>query len=70
VTPFHDHDLIKIYEPQIISNANRADALSVLEDNLGATGLRKCYAIAFERTLPLDASSPVERPCRPEMIVG
>ncbi|MGH0247900.1 hypothetical protein [Sinorhizobium meliloti] len=32
----------------IISNGNRADALSVLEDNLGAPGLRKRYAIAFE----------------------
>jgi hypothetical protein len=33
---------------QMVSHGNRTDALSVLENNLRAPGLRKRYAVAFE----------------------
>ncbi|APG88073.1 hypothetical protein SAMCCGM7_pC0875 (plasmid) [Sinorhizobium americanum CCGM7] len=42
------HWYLFVAAAQMVSDGNRADALSVLENNLGAPGLRKRYAIAFE----------------------
>ncbi|MDX0414953.1 hypothetical protein GHK39_19455 [Sinorhizobium medicae] len=42
------HWYLFVAAAQIVSRGNRADALSVLENNLGAPGLRKRYAVVFD----------------------
>jgi hypothetical protein len=42
------HWYLFVAAAQMVSHGNRADALSVLENNLRAPGLRKRYAVAFE----------------------
>ena len=42
------HWYLFVAAAQMVSHGNRADALSVLENNLRAPGVRKRYAVAFE----------------------